>query len=260
MTDRVAGQRVAGKTILVTAAAAGIGRASALMLAREGAKVIATDINLIALESLKAEAEGLHLGIALLDVLLPQDIAAMADQAGPLDALVNCAGYVAAGDILTCSERDFDFSFALNVKAMAQMIKAFLPGMLESGRGGSIVNIASVCSSVKGLPGRFAYGASKAAVIGLTKSVAADFVSRGIRCNAICPGTIDSPSLHLRIDQQAQVTGQSPDAVMAAFIARQPMGRIGTPEEVAALVTYLASDESAFTTGAVHVIDGGLAN
>ena len=255
MTDRVS-----GKTILVTAAAAGIGRASALMLAREGARVWATDVDLPGLESLKAEAAGTDLTTARLDVLKPEEIAAMAARAGPLDGLVNCAGFVASGDVLTCAERDFDFSFELNVKATTRMIQAFLPGMLESGRGGSIVNIASVCSSVKGLPNRFAYGASKAAVIGLTKSVAADFVAMKIRCNAICPGTVDSPSLKQRIAAQAAASGQAVDAVRAAFVARQPLGRIGTPEEIAALVTYLASDEAAFTTGVAHVIDGGLAN
>jgi 2-keto-3-deoxy-L-fuconate dehydrogenase len=255
MTDRVA-----GKTILVTASGAGIGRASALMLAREGASVWATDIDQAALDSLKSEAAGLDLTIAKLDVLKRDEIAAMAARTGPLDGLVNCAGFVAAGDILTCTDRDFDFSFELNVKAMTRVIQAFLPGMLQTGRGGSIVNIASVCSSVKGLPNRFAYGASKAAVIGLTRSVAADFVGRKVRCNAICPGTVDSPSLHGRIAEQAGASGQDEQAVMAAFVARQPLGRIGRADEVAALVTYLASDESAFTTGAIHLIDGGLSN
>jgi 2-keto-3-deoxy-L-fuconate dehydrogenase len=255
MTDRVA-----GKAILVTAAGAGIGRASALMLAREGASVWATDIDQGALDSLKAEAGGLALTVARLDVLKRDEIAAMAARTGPLDGLINCAGFVAAGDILTCTDRDLDFSFELNVKAMTRVIQAFLPGMLETGRGGSIVNIASVASSVKGLPNRFAYGASKAAVIGLTKSVAADFVGRKIRCNAICPGTVDSPSLHGRIAEQAAASGQDEQQVMAAFVARQPLGRIGKAEEVAALVTYLASDESAFTTGAIHLIDGGLSN
>jgi len=250
--------RVSGKLILVTAAAAGIGRASALMLAREGARVVATDIDMAGLESLKAEASGTALEIASLDVLKREDIAAMAAQLGYLDALINCAGFVAAGGILTCSDRDLDFSFELNVKAMTRVIQAFLPGMAESGKGGSIVNIASVCSSIKGLPNRFAYGASKAAVIGLTKSVACDFVSAKIRCNAVCPGTVESPSLHQRIADQARATGKSETEVMAAFVARQPLGRIAVAEEVAALVTYLASDESAFTTGAVHVIDGGI--
>jgi 2-keto-3-deoxy-L-fuconate dehydrogenase len=250
--------RVSGKLILVTAAAAGIGRASALMLAREGARVVATDVDAAGLDSLRAEAAGTALETARLDVLSRDDIAAAAGRLGRLDALVNCAGFVAAGDILACSDRDLDFSFELNVKAMARMIQAFLPGMVESGRGGSIVNIASVCSSVKGLPNRFAYGASKAAVIGLTKSVACDFVEAKIRCNAVCPGTVDSPSLRHRVADQARATGKTEAEVMAAFVARQPLGRLGAAEEIAALVVYLASDESAFTTGAVHVIDGGV--
>jgi 2-keto-3-deoxy-L-fuconate dehydrogenase len=252
--------RVSGKTILVTAAAAGIGRASALLLAREGARVAATDIDMAGLESLRAEAEGTALDIARLDVLKREEIADLAGRLGAVDAVVNCAGFVAAGNILTCTDRDLDFSFELNVKAMARVIQYFLPAMLLAGNGGSIINIASVCSSVKGLPNRFAYGASKAAVIGLTKSVAADFVAAKIRCNAICPGTVDSPSLRRRIADQARFTAKSEAEVMDGFIARQPLGRLGTPEEVAALVTYLASDESAFTTGAVHVIDGGLVN
>jgi 2-keto-3-deoxy-L-fuconate dehydrogenase len=253
-------KRVSGKTILVTAAAAGIGRASALMLAREGARVWATDIDEPGLAALKAEAKGTSLVTARLDILERDAIAALAEQVGRLDGLVNCAGFVAAGNILTCTDRDLDYSFALNVKATTRMIQYFLPAMLAHGRGASIVNIASVCSSVTGLPNRFAYGASKAAVIGITKSVAADFVTAGIRCNAICPGTVDTPSLHLRIADQARFTNQDEDVVMDEFIARQPMGRIGTPDEIAALVTYLSSDESAFTTGAVHVIDGGLSN
>lgn len=250
--------RVSGKLILVTAAAAGIGRASALMLAREGARVVATDIDTVGLEGLKAEAAGTRLEIAELDVLKRDQITAMATRLGRLDVLVNCAGFVAAGDILHCSDRDLDFSFELNVKAMARVIQAFLPAMVQGGQGGSIVNIASVCSSVKGLPNRFAYGASKAAVIGLTKSVACDFVGAKIRCNAVCPGTVESPSLRQRIADQARASGKSEDEVMAGFVARQPLGRIATAQEIAALVAYLASDESAFTTGAVHVIDGGL--
>jgi 2-keto-3-deoxy-L-fuconate dehydrogenase len=252
--------RVLGKTILVTAAAAGIGRASALMLAREGAHVWATDIDEAGLASLKAEADGTLLETARLDVLENDEIAAMAERLGAIDGLINCAGFVAAGNILTCTDRDLDFSFALNVRAMTRMIQYFMPAMLEDGRRASIVNIASVCSSVKGLPNRFAYGATKAAVIGITKSVAADFVSAGIRCNAVCPGTVDSPSLRTRIADQARFTHQDQDVVMGEFVARQPMGRIGLPEEIAALVTYLASDESAFTTGSVLVIDGGLSN
>lgn len=256
--------RVHGKTVLVTAAAAGIGRASALMLAREGARVWATDIDYEGLQSLQAEAVGFDVTIAKLDVLNSLDIGNMAnaieDHHGALDGLVNCAGYVAAGNILTCTDHDLDFSFDLNVKAMTRMIQHFLSSMIQRERGGSIVNIASVCSSIKGLPNRFAYGASKAAVIGLTKSVAADFVAAGIRCNAVCPGTVDSPSLRQRVAEQARFTHQDEDIVMGEFVARQPMGRIGLAEEVAALVTYLISDESAFTTGAVHVIDGGLSN
>ena len=252
--------RVSGKTVLVTAAAAGIGRASALLLAREGAQVWATDIDETGLEALAAEAAGTGLIAARLDVLKSDEIAAMAERIGAVDALVNCAGFVAAGNILTCTDRDLDFSFELNVKAMTRVIQYFLPAMLEAEKGGSIVNIASVCSSVKGLPNRFAYGASKAAVIGLTKSVAADFVAAKIRCNAVCPGTVDSPSLRRRIADQARFTGKSEAEVLDGFIARQPMGRIGHAEEVAALVVYLVSDESAFTTGAVHVIDGGLSN
>lgn len=255
MTDRAK-----DKTILVTAAAAGIGRASALMLAREGARVWATDIDLEGLESLKADAAGTDLVTRSMNVLKLAEIEVIAAEAGPLDALVNCAGYVAAGNILTCTDRDLDFSFDLNVRAMIRVIQTVLPAMLQADKGGSIVNIASVCSSIKGLPNRFAYGASKAAVIGLTKSVAADFVAARIRCNAICPGTVDSPSLRQRIADQARFSRQDEAAVMAAFVARQPLGRIGAPEEIAALVTYLASDEAAFTTGAVHVIDGGLAN
>lgn len=252
--------RVSGKLILVTAAAAGIGRASALMLAREGARVVATDIDVAGLKSLQAEASGTPLRIARLNVLRREAIAAMADQLGRLDALVNCAGFVAAGNVLDCTDDDLDFSFELNVKAMARMIQAFLPAMVQAGQGGSIVNIASVCGSIKGLPNRFAYGASKAAVIGLTKSVACDFIGARIRCNAVCPGTVESPSLHQRIADQARATGKTEGEVMAAFVARQPLGRLAAADEIAALVTYLASDESAFTTGAVHVIDGGLSN
>ena len=252
-------KRVEGKSVLVTAAGAGIGRASALMLAREGAKILATDVDLPALDALKAEASGLDLTVARLDVLQAGDIAAVFAQAGPLQGLVNCAGFVSADTVLTCEEQAWDFSFDLNVKAMFRTIRAALPGMLEGGGGGSIVNMASVCSSVTGLPNRFAYGASKAAVIGLTKSVAADFVARGVRCNAICPGTVDSPSLRGRIKTQAEQTGRTEAEVHAGFVARQPMGRLGRPEEVAALVTYLVSDEAAFTTGSIHLVDGGLA-
>ena len=185
-------------------------------------------------------------------------VAALAREVGPIDVLFNCAGFVHHGTILDCAEADWDFSFDLNVKSMHRTIRAFLPGMLEKG-GGSIVNVASAASSVRGIPNRYLYGASKAAVIGLTKAVAADFIRRGIRCNAICPGTVESPSLDQRIAALSQQSGQSVEAVRKAFVDRQPMGRIGRPEEVAALAVYLASDESAFTTGQAHLIDGGFA-
>ncbi len=255
------GKRVEGKNVVVTAAGKGIGRASALMLAAEGAQVWATDIDENALAELQAAAgTGSTLRTARLDVLDPSDVNAFAAKTGPLDVLFNCAGFVHDGNILNCSEEDWDFSFDLNAKAMYRTIRAFLPGMLETGRGASIINMASAASSVKGVPNRFAYGASKAAVIGLTKSVAADFVSQAIRCNAICPGTIESPSLQGRIATQAAKTHMDEAQVRAAFVARQPIGRVGRAEEVAALVTYLASDESAFTTGAIHMIDGGWSN
>lgn len=246
-------QRLSGKTALVTAAGQGIGRATALAFAREGARVIATDIN----PQLLAGLEGCT--TRPLDVTDQQAIAALASELGGIDVLFNCAGYVDSGTILDCDERAWDFSFDLNVRAMYRMMRAFLPGMLARG-GGSIINMASVASSIKGAPNRFVYGASKAAVIGMTKSVAADFVTRNLRCNAICPGTIESPSLRGRIAAQAQSSGQSAAAVEAAFVARQPVGRLGKAEEVAVLALYLASDESAFTTGAVHVIDGGWSN
>ena len=254
-------KRVEGKNVLVTAAGKGIGRASALMLAAEGAQVWATDVDAGALEALQAAAgAGSTLRTARLDVLDNADILAFAARTGPLDVLFNCAGYVHDGNILKCEEADWDFSFNLNAKAMYRTIRAFLPAMLEAGRGGSIINMASAASSVKGVPNRFAYGASKSAVIGLTKSVAADYVTQAIRCNAICPGTIESPSLQGRIATQAAQANLDEAQVRAAFIARQPIGRVGRAEEVAALVTYLASDESAFTTGAIHIIDGGWVN
>lgn len=237
--------RLTGKTALVTGAAQGIGREAARQFAAEGATVWATDRNLDALAGL----DGCTL--RQFDVLDPDQIGAVLDEAGPLDVLFNCAGYVAGGTILECSEEDWSFSFDLNVTAMYRIIRKALPAMLEKG-GGSIVNMASVAGSVTGVPNRFAYGASKAAVVGLTKSIAADFVAKGIRCNAICPGTVDTPSLHQRLRDTGDYEG-----AWAAFTARQPMGRIGKPEEIAALALYLASDESAFTTGQVHVIDGG---
>ncbi|EEB70298.1 3-hydroxybutyrate dehydrogenase type 2 [Ruegeria sp. R11] len=239
---------LSGKIALVTAAGQGIGRASAEAFARAGAQVYATDINESALADVgKAE----NITAIKLDVLDDGDIASVLHQTGPLDVLFNCAGFVHAGNILDCPEEDWDFAFALNAKAQYRLCRAVLPGMLEKG-GGSIINMASVASSIKGVPNRFAYCASKAAVIGLTKSIAADFVTQGIRCNAICPGTVDSPSLHDRL----RATGDYEKA-MQDFIARQPMGRVGDAEEVAALALYLASDMSGFTTGQTHTIDGG---
>lgn len=241
-------KRLEGKTCVITAAGQGIGRATAEAFVREGAIVWATDVNGDAVASIKG-AKG-----RLLNVLDPAAIEAFAEEAGPIDVLFNCAGVVHAGSILECPESDWDFAFNLNVKAQYRMIKAFLPGMLDKGRG-SIINMASVASSVKGVPNRFAYCASKAAVIGMTKALAADFVTKGVRANAVCPGTVESPSLHDRL----KATGDYEKA-MRDFIARQPMGRIGDPVEIAALVVYLASDESAFTTGQTHIIDGGWAN
>ncbi|HEX8667544.1 MAG TPA: SDR family oxidoreductase [Allosphingosinicella sp.] len=240
--------RLAGKTALVTAAANGIGRASAELFAREGATVHALDRDAAAL----AEVEGVTPHVC--DLTDAAAIAALPEAVGPVDVLFNCAGYVHNGNILDCDEEAWTFSNALNVTAMYRTIRAFLPPMLERS-GGSIVNMSSIASSVKGIPNRFAYGTTKAAVIGLTKAVAADFVQRGIRCNAICPGTVDTPSLRQRLRD----TGDY-EAAREAFSARQPMGRLGRPEEVAALALYLASDESAFTTGTISIVDGGWIN
>ncbi|MEM9231258.1 MAG: SDR family oxidoreductase [Pseudomonadota bacterium] len=248
MTTFEPSNRLAGKTALITAAGQGIGRATAELFAAEGARVIASDINDASLAELGSIA-----GIEPLKLDVTDDeavTAAVADLPN-LDVLFNCAGFVAGGSILECSEQDWDFSFELNVKAMFRLIRLILPGMLEAG-GGSIINMSSVASSMKGVPNRFAYCASKAAVIGLTKSVAADFVTQGIRCNAICPGTVDSPSLHDRL----RATGDYEQA-MTDFIARQPMGRIGTAEEIAELALYLASDASKYTSGQPFAIDGG---
>ena len=241
--------RLTGKRALITAAAQGIGRATALAMAREGALVLATDVNATLLVDLEAEG---GLTTARLDVTDEAEIAQLAQEQAAFDVLVNVAGFVHHGSILECGESDYDFSMNLNVKSMYRMIQAFLPAMLDQG-GGSIVNVASVCSSLKGLPNRFIYGTSKAAVIGLTKSVAADYVRQGVRCNAIAPGTIESPSLDQRIAAFAD-----PAAARRDFIARQPMGRLGTAQEIAAIAVYLAGDESAYTTGQVFVVDGGI--
>jgi 2-keto-3-deoxy-L-fuconate dehydrogenase len=241
--------RLAGKRVLVTAAAQGIGRATAIAMAREGAQVLATDLNATLLVELEAE-EGVSTD--RLDVTDSAEIATLAQEQTAFDVLVNVAGFVHHGSILECTERDYDFSMNLNVKSMYRMIQALLPAMLDHG-GGSIVNVASVCSSLKGLPNRFIYGTSKAAVIGLTKSVASDYVRNGVRCNAIAPGTVESPSLDERI-----AAFDDPEAARREFIARQPMGRLGTPEEIAAIAVYLASDESAYTTGQVFIVDGGI--
>jgi 2-keto-3-deoxy-L-fuconate dehydrogenase len=243
--------RLDGKKALVTAAAQGIGYATALAFAREGASVVATDLNPEKLGAL-AKAGGAKISTRKLDVTDAAAVNALAAELGALDVLFNCAGFVHHGTVLECTERDWDFTMTLNVKSMYYTIRAFLPAMLKSGRGASIVNISSGASSVRGIPNRFVYGTSKAAVIGLTKSVAADFIKQGIRCNAICPGTIQTPSLDDRIAAQGNV-----EEVRKAFVARQPMGRLGTAEEIAALAVYLASDEAAFTTGAIHIIDGG---
>ena len=249
-------QRLAGKTAFLTAAGQGIGRATVEAFIREGARVIASDINARLLQSLASET---GCATRLLDVTDPAAIAAAAQAVGAVDILFNGAGFVHAGTVLDCTEEEWAFGFDLNVRSQYRMIKAFLPAMLGQGRG-SIVNIASVAGSLKGAPNRFVYGATKAAVIGLTKSVAADFVGQGIRCNAICPGTVESPSLRERIAAGAQASAQTLAQVEASYIARQPMGRLGRADEIAALAVYLASDESGFTTGVAHVIDGGWSN
>lgn len=249
------GGRLEGKVAFCTASGAGIGRATAVAFAREGAKVIASDINMASLKGLADE------GIAethILDVTSTQSVKRTAQEVGKIDILFNAAGFVHHGTVLECSEQDWDFSFDLNVKSMHRTISSFLPAMLEGG-GGSIVNIASGASSVRGIPNRYVYGATKAAVVGLTKAVAADFIRQGVRCNAICPGTIQSPSLDDRIAEQAKQLDKPEGEVRQAFIDRQPMGRLGTAEEVAAAAVYLASDESAFSTGTITLIDGGFA-
>ena len=247
--------RLQGKVALVTAAGQGIGRAIAEKFTDEGAKVIATDLDPNKLEGLRAK-------LRKLDARSQDDIDALGRDVGrefgPLNILVNCAGYVHHGTVLDCSDKDWEFSFDLNVKSMHRTIKTFLPAMLEK-KAGSIVNIASTASSIRGIPNRYVYGTTKAAVIGLTKAVAADFIKQGIRCNAICPGTIESPSLEERITEQSRQTGRSPDLVRQDFVARQPMGRLGRPEEVAWLALFLGSDEASYITGHAYLVDGGMA-
>ena len=252
-------KRLQGKTAFITAAGQGIGRAIAEAFVREGAQVFASDINAALLHAL-AEATGCRARV--LDVTRADAITAMAAEVGPVNVLVNVAGFVHAGTVLDCTEAEWEFGFNLNVRSQYRLVRAFLPGMLaeNGGTGGSIINLASVAGSLKGAPNRFVYGATKAAVIGLTKSVAADFIAQGVRCNAICPGTVESPSLRDRIAAQAQASGQTLAQVEAAFVARQPMGRLGRTSEIAALAVYLASDESGFTTGTTQVIDGGWSN
>ena len=242
-------QRLEGKNVLVTAAGQGIGRASALAMAEEGAQVFATDVNMATLSTIR-DANHENIEIFELDVRDDDSVREGVRRAAP-DVLFNCAGFVHNGTILEAQDEDWDFAFDLNLRSMLRTIRASLPGMLERGSG-SIINMSSACSSIIGAPNRFIYGTTKAAVLGLTKSVAIDYITQGIRCNAICPGTVDSPSLHDRL----RATGNY-DAAMKAFVARQPMGRIAQAEEIAALVVYLASDDSAFTTGQGHVIDGG---
>ena len=245
--------RLSGKRAVVTAAGQGIGRAAAEAFAREGAEVYATDLHIEALEATAM----LHPRV--LDVLDPAAIAALAAELGAIDILFNCAGTVQNGSVVDCTDEAWKFSFDLNVTAMFHTIRAFLPAMLEAGHG-SILNMSSVASSLKGVANRFAYGASKAAVLGMTKSIAVDYVSRGIRCNAICPGTVETPSLRERATSLAAAQGISAEAGLQAFRDRQPMGRLGTAAEIAALAVYLASDESGFTTGTAQIIDGGWHN
>lgn len=249
--------RLINKTCVITAAAQGIGRATALGFAKEGAKVIATDINLELLEELKSLSENIQ--VEYLDITDHQQIIEFAKKHKHVDVLFNCAGWVPAGSILECNEEQWQRAFRINVDSMYHMIGALLPSMLKTGNS-SIINMSSAASSIKGVPNRFAYSVTKAAVLGMTKAIAADFIGQGVRCNAICPGTVDSPSLHNRIEIQAKEQNKNIDEVYAQFVARQPMGRVGKAEEIAALALYLASDESAFTTGTTNMIDGGWSN
>ncbi|HEY3916189.1 MAG TPA: SDR family oxidoreductase [Stellaceae bacterium] len=243
--------RLKNKTAVITAAAQGIGRACAVAFAAEGARVVATDIDLRTLDALKGEGAG-KISTHRLDVTKKAEIDALAAELGAVEVLLNCAGFVHHGTILDCAESDWDITLDLNLRGTYRMIHAFLPAMLSAGKGASIINMSSSVSSLKAAPNRFVYATSKAGIIGLTKSVAIDFIAKGIRCNAVCPGTVATPSLEQRIAAQGGTA-----AARQAFVARQPLGRLGTPEEVAALAVHLASDESAFTTGAVHLIDGG---
>lgn len=247
------GQRLKGKRALVTAAGQGIGRASALAMAAQGAQVFATDINMDALSTIR-DANHENIEIFELDALDSDSVKAGVERARP-DVLFNCAGFVHHGTILDATDDELDFAFDLNVRSMVRTVKAALPGMLERGSG-SIINMSSALGSIIGAPNRFIYGTTKAAVVGLTKSVAVDYIKQGIRCNCICPGTVESPSWHDRVTALGKELG-SYDAAMAQFVARQPMGRVASAEEIAHLVVYLASDESAFTTGHTHIIDGG---
>jgi 2-keto-3-deoxy-L-fuconate dehydrogenase len=246
--------RLARKVALVTAAGQGIGRATALAFADEGAAVWATDINEQSLAALSQDRPDIR--TRRLDVRDAQDVSKCAAEIGMLDVLFNCAGYVHHGTILDCLEKDWDVSFDVNVRSMYLTCRAFLPDMLKAGKG-NIINMSSAASSIKAAPNRFVYATTKAAVIGLTKAIAADFIRRGVRCNAICPGTVQSPSLEQRITSQSNQGNTDVEKVRSEFVARQPMGRIGTPQEVAALAIYLASDESSYTTGQIHIIDGG---
>lgn len=246
--------RLTGKIAFLTAAGQGIGRATAIVFSDEGATVWATDINDQLLAALSRERPSIK--TRRLDVMKSQDVAACAADVGTIDVLFNCAGYVHHGTLVDCSEKDWDLSFDINVKSMYRTCRAFLPGMLKAGKG-NIINMASAASSIKAAPNRFVYVTTKAAVIGLTKAIAADFIRNGIRCNAICPGTVHSPSLEERIAVQSSQGKVDAEKVRSEFVARQPMGRLGTPEEIAALAVYLASDESSYTTGQTHIIDGG---